>query len=172
MANNSFVVADDINEDNHALICHTDNSYCCGSGTDLKSKAHWKFPTQNRLVPDRSVTQCTSDKNCYFRSRGDGEVRLNRRGNPQEWGCFHCEIPDDDNVTVNLYVTICKCMDYWLSCSITAWCIIHPVDTTMVHIAPSGLQTPARLVGEIGFTMECTVTLPCDTDAATQPTFD
>ena len=42
----------------------------------------------------------------------------------------------------------------------------------MVNIPPFGLQTPARLVGETDFTMECMVTVPCDTEPAAQPTFD
>ena len=173
LTNSSFVAAADINENiDHALICHTDNSYCCGSGTDLESKAHWKID-QDR-ISDGSVIGCTTD--CYFRSRGDGEVRLNRRGNPTERGCFHCEIPNDDNVTVNFYIAIRKCVwtiGYHAALLHGVYIrIIHPVDTTMVNIVPSGLQPSARLVGETGFTMECMVTLPCDTEPEAQPTFD
>ena len=49
---------------------------------------------------------------------------------------------------------------------------MHPVDQTMISIAPSGHQTTARLAGETDFTMKCMVTLPCDTEPVVQPTFN
>ena len=42
----------------------------------------------------------------FYRNRGAGVVRLNRRGNPSERGRFRCEVTNDAGDNVAVYVNI------------------------------------------------------------------
>ena len=45
-------------------------------------------------------------RNSYYRNRGVGFIRLNRRPSSNETGQFHCEIPDASGTLVNLTINV------------------------------------------------------------------
>ena len=99
IANDSFVNADDIGENDDALHCQTDKKSCCRYGVNRFGE--WYFPNGTRV----GMREGTRD-NYFYRNRGDKIVRLNRRHNPPERGQFHCEVPDADGVNQTVFVNI------------------------------------------------------------------
>ena len=101
--NDGSVLASDIGEgDLSGLLCHTDRSGCCRSG-DGAAHGQWYFPGQ---PGDQVGTQGGRTGDFFYRNRGTGVVRLNRRGNPTETGRFRCEVMNDAGDMVTMYVNI------------------------------------------------------------------
>ena len=97
------VLASDIGEgDLNGLLCHTDRRNCC-TRSDGTAQGEWYFPGQ----PGDQVQVDGGRKGDFFyRTRGTGVVRLNRRGNPSERGRFRCEVMNDAGDMVTVYVNI------------------------------------------------------------------
>ena len=102
VSNDSTVLVTAIGERSGGLICNTDRSDCC-RGIDGAAQGQWYFPDP---PGGQVLIEGTRTGNFFYRDRGDGVVRLNRRNNPTERGHFRCEIPDINGDMVNLYVNI------------------------------------------------------------------
>ena len=100
--NNSVVFISYIGEgDSFALLCRTDNTQCCRMRDNLPDRVafgQWFFPNGDEVG---------NDDGDFFRNRGEGIVRLNRRNNARSpTGRYRCEIPDASGVNQTLYVNI------------------------------------------------------------------
>ena len=96
--NGSTVLRTDIGEGAAALRCTTDRADCCS----IIRAGEFYFPN-GTMVP---VLGADPSIRTYYRSRGYGFIRLNRRDNAMETGQFHCEIPDASGTLVNLFISI------------------------------------------------------------------
>ena len=97
------MLRDDIREGEAALLCTTDRNNCCRS-SDGQAAGEFYFPDNITIVPiagpDLSIRT-------YYRNRGTGFIRLNRRPNGHETGRFHCEIPDQiSGMQASIYIDI------------------------------------------------------------------
>ena len=76
----------------------TDKEGCCGVVPGRAGK--WYFPGNESV----GVEGGGGD---FYRDRGQGVVRLNRRNNATTpTGLFCCEIPDRNSVTMRLCITV------------------------------------------------------------------
>ena len=99
--NGSTVLRTAIGEGEAALNCTTDRANCC-RGSDGAAAGQFYFPNGDQvptLGTDPSIRT-------YYRNRGTGFIRLNRRSVAMETGEFRCEIPDASGTTVNLFINI------------------------------------------------------------------
>ena len=99
--NGSTVLMTDIGEGDAALQCTTDRADCCRD-SDGTAAGHFYFPNGEQvpiLGNDASIRT-------YYRNRGLGFIRLNRRSVATETGRFRCEIPDASGTLVNLFINI------------------------------------------------------------------
>ena len=97
-SNGSTVLRTDIGEGDNALHCITNNTSCCnGAGR----AGEFYFPDGTQVPISGNDPTRT-----YYRNRGDGFIRLNRRPNGKTTGKFRCEIPDANGVLVNLFIII------------------------------------------------------------------
>ena len=102
IANNSYVDIDDIGEGAAALLCHTNKTDCC---VGQNRAGEWHFScNQDMKVGILGYSPLASS--LFYRNRGQSVVRLNRRGNPSQRGCFRCEVPDASNVDQIIFVNI------------------------------------------------------------------
>ena len=93
--NNSIISIGSIGEGENALLCKTDNSKCCRSRRNQIGEFY--YPNGVR-VPNVRAGQG------FFRNRGNQVIRLNRRpGILYPIGLYHCEIPDNNGVTQNIF---------------------------------------------------------------------
>ena len=115
--NNSYVEVKDIGRDTdqEALLCHTDNTNCCGAEQTMggRVKGEWYYPNGSRVLSINDIydnySQFESNLSSNFLThRSRSVVRLYRDGNPSEGGQFCCEIPDHQEVNQTLCVTIGK----------------------------------------------------------------
>ena len=88
-----------IGEGSGGLLCNTD---CCRV-SDGAPQGQWYFPGP---PGGQVLIENMGTRDFFYRDRGDGVVRLNRRNNPTERGRFRCEIPDAAGDLMNLYVNI------------------------------------------------------------------
>ena len=97
-----------------ALLCVTDLEDCCDAPRTVQGD--WYYPN-GTVVPlgekgGRATFRSNRGPNEVIDGRQFyGSIRLFRRwGNPQEKGRYRCELPSaaDPNVTLILYVNICK----------------------------------------------------------------
>ena len=91
----------DIGEGEAALQCTTDRVDCCRGSDGIAAAGQFYFPNGTQvpiLGNDLSRT--------YYRNRGPGFIRLNRRSNGVIIGQFRCEIPDASGTIVNLFINI------------------------------------------------------------------
>ena len=95
----STVLRTDIGEGDAALQCTTDRVGCCSIGT--ARAGHFYFPNGEQ-VP----TSGNDPSRTYYRNRGDGFIRLNRRSNGVILGQFRCEIPDASGRLVDLFINV------------------------------------------------------------------
>ena len=95
---NGSVSITDIGESDAAVLCMTDKEGCCG---DPPGRAgEWYFP-------GNGVVGSKGSGGDFYRDRGQGVVRLNRRNNAMmPTGLFCCEIPDRNNVARRLCIMI------------------------------------------------------------------
>ena len=90
-----------IGEGDAALQCTTNRANCCRS-RDGQAVGYFYFPNGTE-VP---ILGFVSDIRTYYRNRGIGFIRLNRRPNGTITGQFRCEIPDASGTLVNLTINI------------------------------------------------------------------
>lgn len=86
IANSSNVLITDIGEGENALLCWTDLPSCC----DTSRTGEWFFPS-GTVVP---IKMNSVD---FYRNRGPGVVRLNRKnvnGTEPPTGLYCCQVPD------------------------------------------------------------------------------
>ena len=96
-SNNSIVNITDIGEGvSDSLLCFTNNTNCCES----PRRGEWYFPNM-------SIVRIKGEDGSFYRDRGPSVVRLHRRHNAtMPTGPFCCEIPDANNVTHRIYITV------------------------------------------------------------------
>jgi hypothetical protein len=88
---NESVSITDVGENDAAVLCMTDKEECCIYPPGRAGE--WYYPS-NEVVGHMGTV------GDFYRNRGRGVVRLNRRNNAMmPTGSFCCEIPDRDNVT-------------------------------------------------------------------------
>ena len=90
--NGSNILIDEIGEgDEGALLCITDLLECCHSG-DTPGEGG---PLGKWFYPNESLVQVKDRGDDFYRNRGTGVVRLNRRNNATSpTGQFCCVVPD------------------------------------------------------------------------------
>ena len=98
LLNNFFMYYRDITSRDFALKCVTDNVDCCNDA----SVGNW------RDVRGSPVQEGRDGTSCLYVTRGDGEIRPNRKS-----GCFdhtsglwRCDIPDSSGYMQSLYIYI------------------------------------------------------------------
>lgn len=98
VANNGNILIRDIGEDSNALLCFTDLTSCC----DSSRKGEWVFPNGTNV----SIAKFGSN---FYRNRGQGVVRLNRRnGSLSPTGQYCCKVPDVTSSEKTVCVNISK----------------------------------------------------------------
>ena len=94
--NNTVVLVDDIGEEGNALLCVTSKQDCCT--TDRRGEFYYP---NGVLVPTNGRGQD------FYRNRGDGFIRLNRRnGATSPTGRYRCEIPDAAGNLQNIVIEV------------------------------------------------------------------
>jgi hypothetical protein len=99
IANNSYVDVNDIGEGDDALLCQTNKPDCCH---EIGNRAgEWYFPNGSRV----RLWVYGDD---FYRDRGAGVVRLNRRQVLKftAGGHFRCEVPDANMNMQTIYAII------------------------------------------------------------------
>ena len=99
--NNSIVTLEDIDEDDDALLCITDQRNCCRppyTGEMGTVFGGWYFPN-GTWVPSLGYQRD------FHRTRDQSVVLLHRRRGGEE-GIYHCVIPDTLNVTQTIYIGV------------------------------------------------------------------
>ena len=96
--NNSYIYYRDITRRYSALKCVTDNVDCCNDA----SVGNW------RDVRGSPVQEGRDGTSCLYVTRGDGEIRLNRKSGCYDHtsGLWKCDIPDSSGDMQNLYIYI------------------------------------------------------------------
>ena len=95
--NHGIVYLQDIGERYTALLCLTNNTHCCSRQyTYGQVRGQWYFPNGTGVVVNGYGWE-------FYRDRGLGVVRLNRRSGGVV-GLYRCEIPAADGVNQTLYV--------------------------------------------------------------------
>ena len=90
----------DIGEEANGLQCTTDRVGCCRN-SDGTAAGHFYFPNGEQVPISEGDLSRT-----YYRNRGTGFIRLNRRSNGILTGQFRCEIPDASGTLVNLFINV------------------------------------------------------------------
>ena len=79
-----------------AILCTTNKSPCCATN----HLGEWYYPNGSMVLNNAAGED-------FYRGRGDQTIRLNRRNNAQSpTGSFCCELPDNNDVTHRLCVTL------------------------------------------------------------------
>ena len=95
-SNGSSLSLSSIGEGENALRCVTDGQ-CCGS----------PFRAGEFYFPDTSRVLTQGAGGDFYRNRGDGMIRLNRRNNATSpTGVYRCEIPDSTGSLQQLFITL------------------------------------------------------------------
>ena len=96
LANNSVIAFSDVGELANALLCRTNLTNCCGT---LPNRFGQFYYPNGTLVPIQK------EGAGFYRNRGDQEIRLHRRsGVVSPTGKYHCEIPDYNMTSQNLFI--------------------------------------------------------------------
>ena len=100
--NNSYINVNDIggNTDREALLCHTENTNCCGTQGG-RALGEWHYPNGsavNSIVDNDSSRGINGSYNNYFlASMSQTTLRLFHGGAPTERGCFCCIVYKSDD---------------------------------------------------------------------------
>jgi hypothetical protein len=95
---NGSVNISDIGENDTAILCMTDKEGCCGIHPGRAGE--WYYPNTSRIGTKGSDED-------FYRDRGEGVVRLNRRNNAtMPTGLFCCEIPDMNDVMQRICIMV------------------------------------------------------------------
>ena len=96
IAHDGYVDVDDIGDENeNALLCHTNKTDCCRDNNAAIS--NWFFPNGTRVG--------SRDYN-FLRNRGPSVVRLLRVGTPIGRGRFYCVVPNANDLVQTIFVNI------------------------------------------------------------------
>jgi hypothetical protein len=102
IANYGYVDVNDIGEGDDALLCHTNKTDCCRKPPNRAGE--WYYPEGYR-VGVQGVGFAYYEE--FYRDRGNGVVRLNRRQDIiGRLGVFRCEIPDANNNIQDVHVNV------------------------------------------------------------------
>jgi hypothetical protein len=102
------VLKTDIGEDSRALLCTTDNPNCC-SDTEMRN-GEFYFPIQSSKSGE-TVPVLGNAIDGYYRDRQTQHIRLRRQESQGHiTGLFRCEIPASNQVIMDLYINIGRCM--------------------------------------------------------------
>ena len=100
--NHGFAVLDNIGEGRESLLCLTDQPACCRPPfTDpmgARALGNWFFPNETRVPSSGNQWD-------FHRTRGQMMVLLHRRRNGAT-GIYRCDIPDQNEDHLNLYVGV------------------------------------------------------------------
>ena len=95
------VLRTDIGEDDAALRCVTDSTYCCTNNFPEMLGEDYYYPDGGGVVPNEGVAT-----NGYYRDRQSRRIRLHRQNTGNITGQFRCEIPSASGITVTLFINI------------------------------------------------------------------
>ena len=96
--NNSVINIADIGEGKNALLCKTNNEFCCGIP---QNRAGQFYYPDGRMVAIKGAGQS------FYRDRQSQQIRLNRRqGTFQPTGLYHCEVPNANGVYQKLFFSL------------------------------------------------------------------
>ena len=96
--NNSVLSLSEIGEGESALLCKTNLMKCCGTVPNRIGEFYY---------PNGVRVPVNGRAHGFYRDRGDQVVRLNRREQTiSPTGTFRCEIPDENEVMQNLFITL------------------------------------------------------------------
>ena len=99
---------EDIDEDDDALLCITNQTTCCRPPYSGSAIGNWYFPNETRVPGSGRQWD-------FHRTRGQMVVRMHRRRGGVE-GIYRCVIPDAMNVNQTIYIGV-------YSASTGEWCI-------------------------------------------------
>ena len=96
---------EEIGEGDGALLCMIEQPDCCqypyaGAMDDVRG--NWYYPNGTRI---NNTINSSGDSLDFNRTRGQIVVRLNRRQGRVP-GIYRCEIPNEMNVTKNIYIGV------------------------------------------------------------------
>ena len=90
------MLVDDIGDQDSALLCVTSSQDCCT--TDRRGEFYY---------PNGALVTALFGGEDFYRNRGDGFIRLNRRnGAISPTGSYRCEIPDAGGALGSIFITI------------------------------------------------------------------
>ena len=96
LANNSVIALTDVGELGDALLCRTNLTSCCGTLPNRFGQFYY---------PNGEAVPVNSQRQGFYRNRGDQEIRLHRRsGVNSPIGKFRCEIPDSNLNLQNIFI--------------------------------------------------------------------
>ena len=104
VANDGYLLANDIGVGDAGLHCNTDRNGCCRT-SDGTAQGHWYLPDGTQ-IESFSTLDTGGPRNFFYRNRFTRVVRLNRIGTPSERGRFRCEVMNDAGDNVTVYVNI------------------------------------------------------------------
>ena len=84
VANDGYVLANEIGENGAGLHCNTDRSDCCRN-LDGTAQGHWYLPDGTQ-IGSYSMLDTGVPRNFFYRNRFTRVVRLNHIGTPSETG--------------------------------------------------------------------------------------
>lgn len=94
--NNSVLLLNKVGEGDGSLLCKTNRKKCCG--TPPNRYGEFYYPSRDRVPINKYQEN-------FYRNRGDGLIRLNRRYNAvSPTGRFSCVILDAQGILQTLYV--------------------------------------------------------------------
>ena len=94
--NNSVIFVSKVGEGEGALLCKTNRKRCCG--TPPNRYGEFYYPSGDN-VPVKILEED------FYRNRGDGHIRLNRRVEADSpTGRFSCVIPDAQGILQKVYI--------------------------------------------------------------------
>ena len=104
IANDGYVDVDDIGDnDEDALLCHTDKTDCCqGNNAGI---SNWYFPSGSRVEGTDFYTDM-GHTSYFTRNRDPSVVRLVRVGAPTERGRFSCVVPNANDLVQTIFMNI------------------------------------------------------------------
>ena len=111
---NDGYIAFDLLDSGGKIMCNTNYSNCCNSGSDGQGSTvrpplgNWYFPDGSTVSSRNEIGDATPS---FVRNRGDKVVRLFRvatMSSPPQRGRFHCVVPNNQSINQTYYVNICK----------------------------------------------------------------
>ena len=92
------MTVEEIDEDEDALHCMTDNSSCCRPPHGQSAQGNWFFPNGTR-VPS------SGNQSDFHSTRGNMTVLLHRRRGGED-GVYYCVVPDKEGNEQTTYIGV------------------------------------------------------------------